>query len=362
MSQNEYISRKKRYSEAAGREGLQALFISNLPDVRYLCGFTGSNGNILLMENRGYFFTDFRYREQAAGEVQGFEVIVYEGGLGPALAEVLRKREGITLGFDPATLSYAEVALLKKSLRGMARPKPIRFSTTWLRARKSSAEIRAIRRAVRVAEKSLLKGLALATPETTEAGFSVDLDFEARGMGAERSSFETIVATGTRGSIVHAKPTRKKLRGATVIDWGILYRGYCTDMTRTISFGNPTGTIKKIHAVVLKAQEAAIKKIKPGVKASDLDVAARAIIEEAGYGEHFGHALGHGVGLEVHERPYIAKTSRDVIEEGMVFTVEPGVYLPGKGGVRIEDMVLVTPDGCEMLSELPRSLELETYI
>ena len=362
MNNAEYDVRRKRFIEAQAKENLKAIFITHLPDVRYLCGFTGSNGNILLLQDKGYFLTDFRYKEQSALEVRGLKVIVYEEGLGEALARLLEKRPGMQIGFDGMTLSYAEAMLLRKSLRGIATVKPIKFSLTWLRAKKSRDELKIMRRAIKEAEESLIAALSRTNPDSKAIDLAVDLDMEARRRGAEGPSFETIVASGARGAMVHAKPSKMKLGGATIIDWGILYGGYCTDMTRTISFGNPAPGMKKVYEVVLKAQEAAIKKIRPGLKASQVDLTARKIIEKAGYGEYFGHSLGHGVGLEVHERPFIAKASRDTLEEGMVFTVEPGIYLPGKGGVRIEDMVVVTGQGAELLSSLTTSLYLEDYI
>ncbi len=362
MDRDEYGTRKKRYRDALGRENLDGLFINHLPDVRYLCGFTGSNGNIILLRDRGYFLTDFRYKEQAAPEVRGLKVIIYQAGLGEALAGLLEKRRGMQIGFDGTTLYYDEAMLLRKSLRAIATVKPIKISLTGLRAKKSTEELKIMRRAIREAEESLITALSRMNPDSRAIDMAMDLDMEARRRGAEGPSFETIVASGARGAMVHAKPSKKKLRGATIIDWGILYDGYCTDMTRTISFGNPVPGMKKVYEVVLKAQEAAIRKIRPGVKASQIDLTARRIIEEEGYGEYFGHSLGHGVGLEVHERPFIAKASRDTLEEGMVFTVEPGIYLPGKGGVRIEDMVVVTGQGVERLSSLATSLYLEDYI
>ncbi|OFW59741.1 MAG: hypothetical protein A2Y75_04795 [Candidatus Solincola sediminis] len=294
--------------------------------------------------------------------MKGLEIAIYKAGLGEALANLFKKRSGMEIGFDPTTLSYADAMQLRRSLRGIARVKPIKFSPALLRAKKSKEELEIMKQAVTLAEKSLIKSLAFMNPEAREVDLAMDLDMQLRRHGGERQSFETIVASGSRGSMTHAQPSQKKLRGATVIDWGILYQGYCTDLTRTISFGRPAPGIKKIYDVVLRAQEAAIREIRPGVEARDIDLAARRSIEHAGYGEYFGHSLGHGVGLEVHERPFIARTSRDVLEEGMVFTVEPGIYIPGKGGVRIEDMVQVTAQGPELLSNLTRSLELEAYI
>ncbi|MFW6113741.1 MAG: M24 family metallopeptidase, partial [Actinomycetota bacterium] len=173
--------------------------------------------------------------------------------------------------------------------------------------------------------------------------------------------FETIVASGPRGALAHARPSGRILRGAAVVDWGVARGGYNSDTSRTLALGRTPSVLRRAHRVVLEAQERALEKIEPGVGAGELDGAAREVIEKAGFGPNFGHGLGHGVGMEVHERPRIGRGSREVIEEGMVFTVEPGIYIPGEGGVRVEDMVLVTGHGPEMLTTLPRSMDPSDY-
>jgi Xaa-Pro aminopeptidase len=357
----EFGRRGKKYRDLMAGEGLEGLLVSHLADVRYLCGFSGSNGMVLLLGDRGYFLTDFRYREQSAHEVRGLKVAVYAAGLEDSLARLLEKRPETRLGFDPASLFYAEVLLLRRRLKGIAVLRPVQGSLALLRASKSRSEVKIIRSAIRIAQEAFAEALGQVGEGTREAELAAALDMAARKRGAEAPSFETIVASGPRGAMVHAAPSGRRLRGMTLVDWGVIYRGYCTDMTRTLAFGKIPAPLKKAHALVLEAQQRALERIRPGTKARDVDKAARDIIEEAGYGPAFGHGLGHGVGLEVHERPHVSRASRDVIEEGMVFTVEPGIYLPGVGGVRVEDMVLVTNRGAEVLTTLPRGLDPAEY-
>jgi Xaa-Pro aminopeptidase len=215
---------------------------------------------------------------------------------------------------------------------------------------------------VDIAQEAFLDALRKVGEECTEFDLAASIDIAARRLGSERPSFDTIVAAGSRGAIVHAGPSRRRLRGVAVIDWGAEYGGYCSDSTRTVAFGKVPPRLARAHRLVLEAQERALERIRPGVKARDVDAAAREVIEKAGYGEAFGHGLGHGVGLEVHERPHVSPASRDIIEEGMVFTNEPGIYLPGVGGVRVEDMVYVTATGAEVLTTLPRSLDPSDYL
>jgi Xaa-Pro aminopeptidase len=342
-------------------EGLDALLVTHLPDIRYLCGFSGSSGVVLLLQDRGYLLTDFRYREQSALEVSGLKVVIYEKGIEDAVAAALRRHKGSKLGFDPASLSYAGVIAMRRRLKGLASLVPLRGSLTLLRARKSPSELEIIRKGIYIAEEAFKKAVHEMNSGNSESDLAAAIDNEARRMGAEAPSFETIVASGKRGALVHAAPSRKRLSGATVIDWGVVYKGYCTDATRTVAFARVPALLKKVHGIVLEAQKRAMDAAKPGVKAGDVDAAAREVIEKAGYGGAFGHGLGHGVGIEVHERPSVGKTSSDVLEEGMVFTNEPGIYLPGVGGVRVEDMMLVTRGGAELMTTLPRGLDLSDY-
>jgi Xaa-Pro aminopeptidase len=361
-SRKDFAARRRAYRVLMDEEGLDGIVVTHLPDVRYLCAFSGSSGLALLLRQRGYFLSDFRYREQAAQEVQGLRTLIYDGSVEEAVGSVLSRYEGSRMGFDPASLSYAGVTALRRRLKGIASLVPLKGSLTLLRAPKSPRELESIRKGIKIAEKAFKAALRETGTDSTESGLAAAVDMAARGMGAEANSFETIVACGSRGALVHASPSRKKLRGVTVIDWGVICEGYCTDATRTVTFGRVPAQLKEAHRLVLAAQEKALDKVRPGIKAGDVDAAAREVIEKAGYGEAFGHGLGHGVGLEVHERPHIGKTSHDVLEEGMVFTNEPGIYLPGVGGVRVEDMLLVTKDGAELLTTLPRGLDPADYL
>jgi len=358
-----YTARRKAYRRLMHKEGLDGLIVTNLPDVRYLCGFSGSSGMVVLLRERGYFLTDFRYREQSVLEVCGLRAVIYDASPEEGAAGILRRHTGSRLGFDPAYLSYAGVLAMRRRLKGdRVSLVPLKGSLTLLRARKSPAELAIIRNNIGLAEAAFKKALGDVTGETREEGLAAAVDIEARRMGAEGPSFETIVAGGNRGALVHARPSRRKLRGATVIDWGVVRGGYCTDTTRTVSFGKVPPELRKAHRLVLDAQQRALEKVGPGVRARDVDSASRETIDRAGYGAAFGHGLGHGVGMEVHEHPYVGKNSSEVLEEGMVFTAEPGIYLPGIGGVRVEDMVLVTAGGPELLNTLPRSLDPADYL
>ncbi len=357
----EFVARRRRYRALMASEGLDGLLVTHLPDLRYLCGFSGSSGLALLLREGGFFYTDFRYREQAKREVAGLRKVAYAATAGEAVARTLARREGMRLGFDPAALSYAAVLDMRRCLRGRAALVPLKASLMQLRAVKSRPELAAMRVGIGMAERAFKQALGALPARVSERELAAHLDGAARALGAEALAFETIVASGSRGALVHARPGAGKLAGATVIDWGVVNEGYCTDATRTIAFTRVPAEIRKAHAIVLDAQERALETIRPGVRAREVDHAAREVVERAGYGDAFGHGLGHGVGLEVHERPHVGASSRDVLEEGMVFTCEPGIYLPGVGGVRVEDMVLVTESGVEVLTTLPRSLDPSDY-
>lgn len=357
----EYAARRSRFREQSEREGLDGILVTHLPDIRYLCGFSGSSGMALLLRRRGYFLTDFRYREQSAQEVKGLKTVVYDTGPEGCLLRILDRYGRLKLGFDPALITYAGILSIRRHLRGKASLVPLKGSLALLRARKSRLELEKIRMGIRIAEKAFKEALSGVDGDTREVDLALAVDTAARMGGAEGPAFETIVASGPRGALVHASPSGRRLRGAVVVDWGVLHGGYCTDATRTVAFGRVPGELRKAHRLVLEAQERAMEKMVPGARAHDVDRAAREVIEKAGLGDAFGHGLGHGVGLEVHERPFLGKTSRDVLDEGMVVTNEPGIYLTGLGGIRVEDMVLVTSHGPEPLTTLPRALDPSAY-
>lgn len=340
---------------------LEGLLLTRMADIRYICGFSGSSATVLLLRRRGYFLTDSRYREQSAEEVKGLEVLIYREGPGEGLRKILDANGKIGLGFDPEAVSYAEVLSLRGQLKGKARLVPFKGSLASLRARKDAGELEKIRRCIEIAEQSFREVVAGLGSDTTEMELAFELDMEARKRGADDRAFDTIVASGPRGALVHAQPSTRKLRGATVVDWGVNHGGYNSDTSRTLALGRTPTVLRKAHQIVLEAQERALERIKPGARAGEVDAAARETVERAGFGLNFGHGLGHGVGLEVHERPHVSGGSHETLEEGMVFTVEPGIYIPGEGGVRVEDMVLVKKQGPELLTTLPRGMDPSDY-
>ncbi|MGQ9536114.1 MAG: M24 family metallopeptidase [Actinomycetota bacterium] len=393
FSTDEYAKRRKKFREVLRKQGLDGLLVTNLHDIRYLCGFSGSNALILLLRRSGYFMTDFRYSEQSREEVIGLRTLIYEVDFVTKAKEILAHLQEranqldietnrqsssmmiedpkkskfpahrlLRIGFDPQALSCATYSLYRRQLKGVAKLLSIKMNMQTARAVKSTAEIEVVKRAIRIAEVAFREALVKRGERATEKELALEIEFAARREGAEGVAFETIVASGKRGALVHARPSGGKLAGAVVIDWGIVLEGYCTDCTRAVAFGRVPTELRKAHHLVVEAQERALERIRPGVKAAEVDRAAREVLEKAGYGKAFGHGLGHGVGLEVHEKPHLGPRSMDVLERGMIITVEPGVYLPGLGGVRVEDMVLVTSSGAEVLTRLPRSLEPSDYV
>ncbi len=352
-----YDDRRRRARKLAGKEGLDALWVSDPANVRYLSGFTGSSGFILLGRSHGFFITDSRYDLQARQEVQGLETVICRKGLGACLKELAHGAGIKRIGFSGAHISYSQTREFKRRLRGTAVLQPLAGSLSVLRVIKDDEELAAIRRAIRNAERSLLAIADNIRTGVTEASLGRALACELLKGGCEDAAFNTIVASGSRSALPHAAPSGRKLRenDLLLVDWGAACAGYHSDETRVIYLGEPGGQLREIHRVVMAARRAALESLKPGRPAAEVDRAARQVIENAGFGEYFGHALGHGIGLEVHEAPYVGSASKDILRAGMVFTIEPGIYLPGKGGVRVEDMVYLAADGPRILTGLPRN-------
>ncbi len=352
-----YKERINRARKLARDEGFEALWVNDAPNVRYLSGFTGSSGYILLGPGKGYFITDSRYELQAAQEVRDLEIAILRGRLPALLKQLLSGMNVSRLAFSGALLSFDEVQSIRRALRGTAAFQPLQGSLSGLRAVKDAEEVTALRRAVSNAERAMRAVAGLVRPGVTEMRVAEALACELIRGACDDAAFNIIVACGPRSALPHATPSGRRLgrRDLMLLDWGARCGGYHSDMTRVFFEGEPAAELRKIHGVVLEAREAALQAIRPGAAAADVDAAARRVIEDAGYGEHFGHALGHGVGLEVHEAPVLGGASRDILKPGMVFTVEPGIYLPGKGGVRIEDVIHLEGDGPRVLGRLPRS-------
>ena len=324
--------------------------------VRYLSGFTGSNGWLLIGGGLNLLLTDARYRQQAAVEAPGYRVVVASGSLVGALEQELAPEVG-RIGFDPGSVSYAVWQQLTQapSVEWVAAGDVV----TAIRSAKDSVEITAIRSALILAESVLVDVVNEIREGMTELQIAARLDYECRTRGASAMAFDTIVAAGANGALPHARPGDSQVRAGDllVVDFGCVVDGYCSDITRAVVVGSDVDDEwLEIHAAVDEARAAAIASISPGLAATDVDRVARECLTERGLGEYFSHSLGHGVGIEVHESPRLSATSKDVLAAGMVVTVEPGVYLTGRGGLRLEDMVLVTERGGERLNGLETAI------
>lgn len=338
------------------KRGLDGLVITKLPNVRYLSGFTGSEALILLCKDRPIFLTDFRYIEQAQGECKGLEIVERKKPPMKALGGLVKKLGLKVLGFESEALSYAQYSELK----GLAKKViPVKGMVEDMREVKAEEEINLLKGALKVAEEAFAKVLKDIKSGLTEKQIVNRLEFNMKEAGSEGTAFNTICAVGERASLPHAPPSEVPVRpgSSLLIDWGAKWRLYNSDLTRVVFLNKITSQARKIYQIVKKAQSLAIEKVREGVKAREVDFAARSYIESQGYGKNFGHGLGHGIGLEVHESPRLHKNNRKPLKAGMVITIEPGIYLPKWGGIRIEDMVLVKKDGCEVLSHTPKTLE-----
>ena len=353
-------------AELAERE-LDALLVSTLLDVRYLTGFTGSHGMALVVAEeagtrigRHRFLTDFRYSTQSAEQVpEVFDREIVPGELLEAVGTTLAESGG-RLGFDEAHLTVKAHRRLGELLGASWELVPLTGAVERLRAVKEAGEIARIRAAAQLADEALRGTLEAGLAGRTERDVAIDLELRMRRLGAEAPSFSSIVAAGAHGALPHAEPRAQEIPGDVLvtIDWGALLGGYCSDCTRTYAAGEAISEeARAIYALVLSAQEQGLAAVRAGPSGRDVDAVAREVIERGGYGERFGHGLGHGVGMEVHEAPRLSRTAgEEPLLAGQVVTVEPGVYIPGRLGVRIEDLVVVGEDAQEVLSSLPKAL------
>ncbi|NLW86020.1 MAG: aminopeptidase P family protein [Planctomycetes bacterium] len=346
----------KAAKESQGR--LEAMLVTAGPDVRWLTGFGGDDSFVLFTASKGVLITDGRFGEQAKNECPGLEIHVRTGPMSDAVAGVAKRLGVRKLGIQAEAMTVQAADVLKRKL-GSA-PLRVVNAVGPLRAVKDDVEVAAIVKAAKAAQgafKSLLEMGRDWWIGKTENHIGAELDYRMRLAGAEKPAFETIVAVGAHASLPHYRPgsTRVRADGIVLIDWGAMVGGYCSDLTRVVFTGRIPPKIGEIHQVVLLAQEAGIKSCRAGAKPAAVDQAARDVIEKAGYGKQFIHSLGHGLGLEVHESPALSKSSDKPLKSGMVVTIEPGIYLPGVGGVRIEDDVLVQAGGCRILTSLPKT-------
>lgn len=336
---------------------LAALLISKPTNIRYLSGFTGSNGVLLLTKKANYLVTDFRYLDQAAEEAPHFTTIRQGESLAAAIYELAQEHRLQRIGVEKEVVTLAFYEELKRHLSDLELV-AIADPCAQIRRVKTPAEIDKLRKAIEIADRAFLHMRDFLQPGQTEQEVALELEFFMRRLGAEKTSFTTIVASGWRSALPHGTASGKTLAPGelVVMDYGAVYGGYCSDLTRTLILGQPDTRQQEVYQLVLQAQEKALNNIGPGMTAREADALARRVIAEGGHEKDFGHGLGHGVGLDIHEGPRLSPRDETVLEPGMVVTVEPGVYISGWGGVRIEDIVLITSGGCEVLTRSPKRL------
>ncbi len=352
-----YKERIKKLRNLLKRDDFFPYLVKNLPDIKYLVGFTGSNGLLLVDKRKVVFFTDFRYKTQSEKQVKEAEVVIVEGNIYSQLFSYIK---GETVYINEMDISWGESYILKKALKGV-KVKRTRDIVAQLRVVKDKQELFNIKRAISITEKVFKEILNIIKPGITEKEIALEIEFRLKKYGDMEVAFPPIVASGPNSALPHAKPGNRKIKKGdlVILDFGAKYNGYCADMTRTVAIGKTSDKQKKIYSIVLHAQKRAIEEVKPDMRAIELDSVARDIIKNEGYGDKFGHSLGHGVGIEVHESPVVSPRSQWMLREGFVFTVEPGIYLPGWGGVRIEDIVYIDKKGGMDLNKAEKEVLIE---
>jgi Xaa-Pro aminopeptidase len=348
--------RINRLRDLLPRQQLDAIIITKPENRTYLTGFTGSAGAALVTAREALLLVDFRYVEQAAAEAPDWEVIQVPRLATEALGELVRRKELQRIGFEPTGVTYHEHVQMAGAVQPAALL-PV-DGIDRLRWVKDPDELQRLRAAVALADAGFAHIQKLLRPGVREREIAIELEFFMRRQGADKEAFDTIVASGVRSSLPHGLASNKTLEPGefVILDFGAVVRGYHSDCTRTVALGQASARHREIYALVLTAQQAALDGLRPGISGKDADTLARQVITASGHGDHFGHSLGHGVGLAIHEGPLLSPREDTLLEAGMTVTVEPGVYLPGWGGVRIEDLALLTPTGCEVLTTAPKQL------
>jgi Xaa-Pro aminopeptidase len=348
-----------RISAARGclkRVGADLLLVSNLSNIRYLTGFTGSEALLILSPDDGWFLTDSRYTSQAGAEVNGAKVIEFTNRL-ESLVQIIEAQRAGKLAFEAADITVQIYQELAKKLPGVEFV-PADSELTPLRTVKDAGELEILEKGAAIASQAFLEIIREVKPGMVESEAAWTLEMAMRNRGAENKSFDFIVASGERGALPHGKASDKKLAAGELVtfDYGVIYGGYCSDETVTVMLGEPSERQRDVYETVRTAQQMAIEAAKPGMSFKDLDAVARDYIAGKGFGQYFGHGLGHGVGIDIHEHPTVSPRGTAIVEEGMVFTVEPGIYIPGWGGVRIEDTVVMERNGARRITQVDKQL------
>lgn len=355
-----YEGRLKSVREIMLSHQLDGILFSSLENIRYLCGFTGSEGTLLLTHHQSLFLTDSRYWTQASEEVKGSQIIPYKKKM-EEIVSLLLDLNLKTIGFESAFLPFAFHQSLSERILKDTRLIPLGKELKNLRAVKDDYELALIRQAINIASQAFIQVMDTIKEGLSERELALEMEYFMKRHGADDIGFDLIIASGKRSALPHGKASDKKIEKGEFIlfDFGSGVQGYHSDQTRTLILGNPSSEQKRVYQVVKEAHDRAIERIRPNISIHEVDAAARDHIRNKGYGDYFGHGTGHGIGLSVHEDPVINGENNDPLQEGMIFTIEPGIYLPDWGGVRIEDMVRVTSTGAEVLTYLATSLVKE---
>jgi len=353
----DYSGRQKRFQQKLVEQKLDGFVVTHPANLRYLCGYTGSNGLLLFVDGRRVFFTDGRYTEQAREEVKGARVVIPGGALMAGAAKFLGGLKA-QIGFEADVTTVAGAMQLKRLASKAIRWKATSGLIMRQRMIKDAEELRLIRQAVNLGAKAYEEAAQAIRPGVSEIEVAGRLEFAARRAGADGMSFETIVTAGKRSALPHGRASVQSIpkRGFVLVDSGVILRGYCSDMTRTVHVGRIGRVERQWYDSVLEAQLVGIATVRAGVTAGEVDEAVRSVLSKAKLDKYFAHSTGHGVGLEIHEPPRLGSKQTERLEPGMVVTIEPGIYLPDKGGIRIEDMVVVTETGCEVLTPVTKEL------
>lgn len=353
-----YARRQRSARMVMDSHKLDGILFHSLENLRYLCGFTGSDGALLLTQREAFFLTDSRYWTQSEHEVKESQIVHYNKKA-EGIASLLSDLSLRTVGFESASISFAFHQALLGRLAKETHLVPIEEELKNLRAVKDAQELALTRKAIDISSNAFLHITEILKEGALEADIALEMEFSMKRNGSEATGFDIIVASGKRSALPHGKASPKRIEKGdfVLIDFGSRHGGYHSDQTRTLVCGKASPEQEKIYQVVKDAHDRAIEKIRPGIPIRQVDEAARDYIQRSGYGDYFGHGTGHGIGLAVHEDPVINRENNDLIEEGMVFTIEPGIYIPDRGGVRIEDMIRVTSNGAEILTYLPTELK-----
>jgi Xaa-Pro aminopeptidase len=361
----DHRGRQQRVQDSLSTHRLDALLVTHPANLRYLCGFTGSSGALLLTGTKRVFITDGRYTAQARAEVRTAQIVIArQGPLAAAAAAWLsaQQKKGrqapSKIGIESEHMTVATRSHIARMLPSGFGLREAPALVEQVRMVKEEEEIACLRSAVLLGASLFDRALEVIRPGVRETAVAAEMEYAGRTAGAQAMSFETIIASGERSALPHGRASQAAIpgQGFVVCDFGVILSGYCSDMTRTVYVGHPSAEARGVYQAVNQAQQAAVDAVRPGISVSEVDRAARKSLQRSGLAKYFTHSTGHGVGLEIHEAPRLAAGQKEILQPGMVITIEPGVYVPGKWGVRIEDMVVVTEHGCEVLTPTTKEL------